>query len=50
MLPPDVALGRREPVADVARNLERWVDGVVVRTFSQEALHGSPARPAACTS
>ena len=23
---PDVALGEREPVADVARNLERWVD------------------------
>jgi ornithine carbamoyltransferase len=38
VLPPDVALGRREPVADVARNLERWVDGVVIRTFSQEAL------------
>jgi ornithine carbamoyltransferase len=38
VLPPDVALGRREPVADVARNLERWVDGVVIRTFSQEVL------------
>src|SRR5579864_6497195 len=25
---PDVALGTREPVADVARNLERWVDAV----------------------
>src|SRR5262249_41561833 len=25
-LQPDVALGAREPVADVARNLERWVD------------------------
>ncbi len=25
-LQPDVALGQREPVADVARNLERWVD------------------------
>jgi ornithine carbamoyltransferase len=37
-LQPDVALGRREPVADVARNLERWVDGIVVRTFSQEIL------------
>jgi ornithine carbamoyltransferase len=31
----DVALGGREPVADVARNLERWVDAVVIRTFSQ---------------
>ena len=37
-LQPDVALGRREPVADVARNLERWVDAVVIRTFSQRAL------------
>ncbi|HMF96967.1 MAG TPA: ornithine carbamoyltransferase [Vicinamibacterales bacterium] len=37
-LQPDVALGRREPVADVARNLERWVDAIVVRTFSQDIL------------
>ena len=35
---PDVALGTREPVADVARNLERWVDAVVIRTFSQQVL------------
>ncbi|MFI5178542.1 MAG: ornithine carbamoyltransferase [Vicinamibacterales bacterium] len=34
----DVALGQREPVADVARNLERWVDAVVIRTFSQSVL------------
>ena len=37
-LPADVALGRREPVADVARNLERWVDAVIIRTFSQHVL------------
>src|SRR5256885_247049 len=37
-LQPDVALGRREPVGDVARNLERWVDAIVVRTFSQQIL------------
>ncbi len=37
-LQPDVALGRREPVADVARNLERWVDAVIIRTFSQQVL------------
>ncbi len=37
-LQPDVALGKREPVADVARNLERWVDAVVIRTFSQHLL------------
>src|SRR5438034_4356172 len=37
-LQADVALGRREPVADVARNLERWVDAVIIRTFSQQVL------------
>ena len=37
-LRPDEALGSREPVADVARNLERWVDAVVIRTFSQKVL------------
>lgn len=29
----EVNLGVRETVADVARNLERWVDMVVIRTF-----------------
>ena len=38
VLQPDVALGRREPVSDVARNLERWVDAVVIRTSSQRVL------------
>jgi ornithine carbamoyltransferase len=37
-LQPDAALGKREPVSDVARNLERWVDGIVIRTFSQRLL------------
>jgi ornithine carbamoyltransferase len=37
-LHPEAALGKREPVADVARNLERWVDAVVIRTFSQRLL------------
>jgi ornithine carbamoyltransferase len=30
----EVNLGVRESVADVARNLERWVDLIVVRTFA----------------
>ncbi len=38
VLAPDVALGQRELVADVARNLERWVDGAVIRTFSQRVI------------
>jgi ornithine carbamoyltransferase len=37
-LRPEAALGGREPVADVARNLERWVEGIVVRTFSQRLV------------
>jgi ornithine carbamoyltransferase len=36
--PADVALGGREAIEDVARNLERWVFGAVVRTFEQERL------------
>jgi ornithine carbamoyltransferase len=36
--PADVAFGSRETVEDVARNLERWVSGAVVRTFAQERL------------
>ena len=35
---PAAALGEREPMADVARNLERWVYGAVVRTYAQERL------------
>ncbi len=31
--PSDIGLGKREPVKDVARNLERWVDGVFARVF-----------------
>jgi ornithine carbamoyltransferase len=33
-----VGLGEREPVADVARNLERWVHAVVIRTFAQQIV------------
>ncbi len=32
----EVQLGVRESVADVARNLERWLDGIVLRTFRHE--------------
>jgi ornithine carbamoyltransferase len=31
-------LGARESLSDVARNLERWVDGVVLRTFAHETV------------
>ena len=34
----DVGLGRRESIADVARNLGRWVDVVAARTFAQATV------------
>jgi len=34
----EVQLGVRESVADVARNLERWIDGIVLRTFRHETV------------
>ncbi len=33
-------LGAREPLSDIAKNLERWVDGVVLRTFAHETVTG----------
>src|SRR5258707_7420672 len=36
--PTDVALGGRESIADVARNLERLVCAAVVRTYAQKPL------------
>jgi len=34
----DGQIGAREPLKDVARNLARWVDGIVVRTFAQKTV------------
>jgi ornithine carbamoyltransferase len=34
----DIGLGRRESVADVARNLGRWVNGIGARTFEQATI------------
>ncbi len=36
--PADVGLGRRETVADVARNLARWVQAAAVRTFGHSIV------------
>ena len=33
-------IGEREPVKDVARNLDGWVDGIVARTFEQATVDG----------
>jgi ornithine carbamoyltransferase len=37
-LPDGVLVGARESAGDAVRNLERWVDAIVVRTFSHAAL------------
>jgi ornithine carbamoyltransferase len=36
--PAEVGLGEREPVADVARALSRYVDAIAVRTFKHETV------------
>jgi ornithine carbamoyltransferase len=37
-VPAELAGGAREPLEDVARNLERWVHALVVRTYAQEKV------------
>lgn len=34
----EVGVGKRESVYDIAKNLERWVDLVMIRTFQQEVV------------
>lgn len=36
--PRDTQIGRGEPVADSARVLSRYLDGILIRTFSQDML------------
>ncbi len=38
LTPNDIRLGERESVADIARNLERWVDLVMARTNAHATL------------
>jgi len=36
--PAEIGLGEREPIADVARVLSRYVDGIVARTFAHQSV------------
>lgn len=36
--PADIGLGKREPVKDVARNLSRWCQLIMARTFAHETI------------
>ncbi|MGH7803913.1 MAG: ornithine carbamoyltransferase [Candidatus Binatia bacterium] len=38
LAPGDIRLGERETVPDIARNLSRWVDLIVARTFSHQSV------------
>jgi ornithine carbamoyltransferase len=38
LAPEDIRLGARETVGDIARNLSRWVDLIVARTFAHRSL------------
>lgn len=36
--PSDIQLGDREGAYDIGRNLERWVDGIMIRTFAHSLI------------
>lgn len=36
--PAEIQIGKRETVEDVAHNLERWVDGIMIRTFGHDTV------------
>ena len=38
LAPADISLGKRESVSDVTKNLERWVDGIMIRTFGHNIV------------
>jgi ornithine carbamoyltransferase len=38
LAPPDIGLGTRETVPDIAQNLSRWVDLIMARTFSHATV------------
>ncbi|OQX55678.1 MAG: ornithine carbamoyltransferase [Candidatus Aminicenantes bacterium 4484_214] len=38
LAPADIQLGSRETPFDVAKNLERWVDGIMARTFAHSIV------------
>ena len=44
----DISLGKRESVYDVAKNIERWVDAVVIRTFGHKNVDDLAKHAKAC--
>ena len=38
LAPSDISLGKRESIYDVTKNLERWVDAIMIRTFGHNIV------------
>jgi ornithine carbamoyltransferase len=38
LAPSDIQMGTREGVRDIGKNLERWVDGIMIRTFGHNII------------
>ncbi len=38
LAPADIQMGSREGVRDIGKNLERWVDGIMIRTFGHNII------------
>jgi len=36
LAPSDIQMGTRESATDIGKNLERWVDGIMIRTFGHQ--------------
>ena len=36
LAPSDIQMGNRESAYDIGKNLERWVDGIMIRTFGHQ--------------
>jgi ornithine carbamoyltransferase len=47
LAPGDIRLGERESVPDIARNLSRWVDLIVARTFAHDTVRALAANASA---
>ena len=46
LAPQDIGIGERESIKDVARNLSRWVDLIMIRTFAHRRASNGAARRA----
>lgn len=44
----DISLGKRESIYDVAKNLERWVDAIVIRTFAHKNVTDFAKHASSC--